>query len=368
MALTATALYNAAIANPHERATRIRVFHGTEDVTPAGGLPIVDGTVHAALSSRVTRSLDLEVPHEYFPHNPTDLLSPYRATVLVETGIRYPNGSVELFPVFRGRIYQATLNGDGAALLRADDLAADVLAYRFEQPEPAQAGISTIDQMRILISQAIDNATFGPNDVDDATVPELVWDDDRGKAMDDLASSLRGRWYALGNGDFVVREFPYLTSTPVVDLTDGPQGIVVSASKTVTRDATANSITVISERVDGSEPITATRRDGAIASPTYFGGLFGKVSQILKPQTPLTAAGADQLALRTLEASLALTEQWSVSMVPLHWLEPGDTVGINYRGVSAEQVIDSMTIPLTTRGSMSLRTRSSVPGVTADGA
>ena len=70
-----------------------------------------------------------------------------------------------------------------------------------------------------------------------------------------------------------------MAGTPLVVLVDGTasdgQGLIISASKTFTRDATANSITVFSERINGTAPIVARHRDTATSSPTRFGGLFG---------------------------------------------------------------------------------------------
>lgn len=365
MALPISSMYNDIIKGPHEQVTRIRVFHGPTEVTPAGGVPIIDGSVSASLSSRVSRTLDLAVPFEFYPHNPTDLLSPYRATVQVESGPRYLDGTSELFPLFTGRIYEATLAGDGTVSLRADDLAADVLAFRFEQPQNSQPFTSIVQQIQALISEAVNGATFGPNDVDDTVCPTITWDEDRGQALDDLAAALKARWYALGDGRFVIREYPYLTSTPVAFLVDGTasdrQGLIISASKTITRDSTANSVTVVSERMDGTTPVVARRRDASSSSPTQFGGLFGKVSQIIKVQTPLTAVEADALARRQLASSLALTEQWQLETPLIHFLEPGDTIRIRYREIETVQVIDSWNIPLTTNGTMSFVTRSSVP-------
>lgn len=365
MALPTSPGYGDLILGPHEQAVRITVFHGIVDVTPPGGIPVVSGTVSAALNSRVTRSLDLQVPFEFFPHNPDDILSPFKAVLQVEVGPRSPDGTTEFFPVFTGRVYEASLGGDGAVTLRADDLAADVLAFRFEQPQSSQPGISIVQQIQQLISEAVDSPTFGTNDVTDSPCPMLTWDDDRGQALDDLAAAVKGRWYTLGDGSFVVREYPYeyITGNPVDGLIyDGElfpnqPGTIITATKTITRDATANSITVISERTDGSDPIVARRRDVDSGSPTVFGGPFGKVSQILKPQTPITAAEADALAARQLSSSLALTEQWYLTINTYHYLEPGDIVFIEYRGVNSVQIIDSWTMSLTTSATMSMQTR-----------
>lgn len=371
MALPISGSYNDVLLGPHEIVTRVRVFNGTTEVTPPDGVPIVDGTVTAALGSRVTRSLDLQVPFEMFPHDPGDLFSPYQAVVQVESGIRAPGGTAELFPIFRGRVYEASLNSDGSVHLRADDLAADALAYRFETPQSSDPSQSIVQQIQTLISQSVNNPTFGTNDVRDTTCPMLTWDDDRGKALDDLASALGARWYTLGDGSFVVREYPYIFTGHIVaasirDSTtaNGPS-LMINATKTITRDATANSVTVISERTDGTAPVIRRQRDIATGSPTQFGGPFGRVSQVIRVQTPLTTTEADILATQQLGASLALTEQWSVETTALHFLEPGDPVFLEFRGTFAVQIVDSIKFPLTTNGNMTLATRSSMsPPVT----
>jgi hypothetical protein len=127
-------------------------------------------------------------------------------------------------------------------------------------------------------------------------------------------------------------------------------------------------VTVVAERIDGTTPIRVTARNSDPSSPTRFGDLYGRVSQVVKIQTPLTSAAAQALAVQQLAAQSALAEQWSVQMVPDPTLEPGDTVRLSYRGQSAEQVIDAITYPLTTDGLMSLTTRSAIaPPVTVGG-
>jgi hypothetical protein len=360
--LTSTSLYRASVNTPTRRETQIRVLHGTTTVALLNTEALIAGSVTASLSSRVSRTADFTLPGQYFPDLPTDLLSPYRAIVEISTGIGYPDGSREIFPVFKGRIYDATIGPDGIASFRADDLAADVVSYRFEMPNVSQSGpgTSTLLEIRRLIQQAYPDATFGVNDSDDANVPILAWDDDRGQAIDDLASSLQSRWYTLGNGDFVVRRFPYVASTPIIALTDGPGNAISEASKTVTRDGTFNSSTVVSERLDGSAPVTATVRDNNPTSDTYFGGDFGLVSQVTRLQTPLDQVLANELARKQLVASLALGEQWNWTMVSDATLEPGDTVSISYRGRTATQVLDSIQYPLVA-DTMRVQSRSSIP-------
>lgn len=365
--LTSTAQYRAALPYPTRRVTRVQVYQagvlvGDSDTNDL--LLPVDGSVSASLTSRVTRTLDMIVHPSLFPANPTDLMSPYASVLKISSGIGYPDGSREIFPVFTGRVVDVQRTGDGGVQISGDDLAADVVGFQFEQPQSSIDGSPIPTEIRRLILQALPDATFGTNDVPLGRTPVLVWDTDRGKALDDLAKAVQGRWYALGDGSFVVRRYPYTTGVPVASLVDESGGLVVTASRSVTRLGTANSVTVVSERMDGTDPVRVTVRDNNPASPTRFGGPYGKVSQVIKVQTPLTQADAQELASIQLAASTALVEQWSLSIVPDHTLEPGDTVTVSYRQVDSTQVIDRMTYPLGL-SAMGIETRASVSPIVA---
>lgn len=356
--LTATALYRQALPYPHRRETRVEVFHG--GVRVADDLPFVGGTVSASLTSRVTRQLSLEVAPELWPFADTDLLSPTRAVLRVSTGVGYPDGTREVFPVFTGRVHTIVRAASGGVGLQAYDLAQDVIGFNFEQPQVSNAGALVTAQIRQLITQALPSAVFGTDDVQDALVPDLVWDVDRGQALDDLAQAIRGRWYALGDGSFVTRRYPYENATPVLAMSDGAGGTLTGAQITKTRDGVANSVTVVSERMDGSPPVRVTARDVSSLSPTRFGGLYGMVSSVTKLQTPLSLADAQALASSKLGTSIALGEQWDVECVPDATLEPGDAVSFSWRGVTATQIIDSLSYPLHTGPDMRIAGRSLV--------
>ena len=355
--LASPAAYEPALHGPHRRVARLDVTDIDGNVRETD-IPISGGEVSADLTNRVTRSASFTLSEEWFP-GPDDALSPYSAVARIRAGIALGDGTEILFPVFTGRIYEAELDFDGRAHFRADDLAADVVAARFEQPERSNRSrfANQVTEIQRLILQAVPQATFGDNDVDLARVPELVWDEDRGKALDDLAESAGARWYALGDGSFVVRRFPYEPSTPVQSFLDGPQGLMSKAAVKRTRDGSANSVVVISERLDGTDPVRVIRRDNQIGSRTMYGGPFGRVVQVIKVQTPLTQNEANTLTNAQLTAALALTEQWESDVVADHRIEPGDTARLRYRGRQADQVIDRVEYPLATDRPMRLSSR-----------
>jgi hypothetical protein len=358
--LPSTPAYREMLRGPHRRVAYLQA----EDIfgnVRERDVPLSTGSVTANLVNRVTRSAAFTLPGEWFPSLPDDPLSPYSAVVRIRAGIAYGDNSEETFPVFTGRVYDARLDAAGTATFRADDLAADVVAHRFEQPQVStRSSFATHwSEIQKLIRETLPNAVFGPLAVLDSRVPSLVWDEDRGQALDDLAEALGGRWFATGDGTFVLRPFDYTLGPVVSEILDGPRGLMSQADITVTRDGSANSVVVVAERLDGTNPVRVVQRDTATASPTRFGGPFGRVVQVIKLQTPLTQPQARILARTQLAASVALTEQWSSTVVADHSLEPGDTVRQRYRGRMADQIIDGITYPLGPQA-MRLDTRGTV--------
>jgi hypothetical protein len=356
--LPSSPIYRSVLPTPHKRAFRIDVTD-IDGVVRASDVRPLTGDVTASMSARVTRSARFRLPIEWYPTTSDDPLSPEFAVVHIQAGVQYGDGSLEMFPIFTGRVGTVALNADGTVGFACYDLADDVVAYRFEQPRTTVEA-TTLAEMRALILEAVPQATFGTDTVTDTPTPVLTWDEDRGQALDDLAQSIGGRWYTLGNGEFVVRNFAYSPGPIVAEYTDGPQGVVSQAQVARSRSGAFNSIVVVSERTDGSDPIRVPARVSAPADPLFFGGKYGKVSQIIKVQTPLSVTQAQILAQTQLSASSALREQWTVGMVPDMTLEPGDTVRLGYRGHAGVQIVDQITYPLDNQMLMSVTGRAGV--------
>lgn len=357
--LPSSTVYKQAIHRPHKVAFAVDLLDGPGGEVLAFDVPVFGGSITANLTHRVTRSGTFTVGPEFWPdENAAGLLTPVSTVARVRAGIRYGDGSTEMFPIIVGRVGDLIRNDNGSVTARVDDLAADVIGFRFEQPRTSE-NVPITTQVRRLILEALPEATFGTDDVTDAPTPRLVWDEDRGDALDKLAEAVGGRWFAQGDGSFVLRRYAYDVGTPVQDIWDGPGGLLTAAVPKLARDGAANSITVVVERFDGGTPFRVTVRDTTAGSPTFFGGPFGRVSRIIKVQTPLTLGEATTYARAQLNASTALLSTWSIACVPDYTLEPGDTIRTRSRGVRSTQLIDSITYPLGP-GTMSLGTRAFV--------
>lgn len=358
--LPSTPAYKLALPLTHRREHTFVVRTTDGEILTESPVPIGGGVVQAQLTSRVSRTATFTASDEWFPVADDDPLSPYHAIVQISAGIGYPTGEREVFPVFTGRVYNARRSAAGLVTFRADDLAADVIAAAFERPVNSQPGRSVIAEMERLILDAFPWATFGTHDVTDAVVPRLTWDEDPGKALDDLAAVVGGRWFTLGNGDFVFRRYAYSDLTPVANLTDGPTGLLSSVDLEVTADDSYNAVVVTAERADSTDPIRVVARDDNYLSPSFYGGRFGKRTRQVRAQSASTIADAQLLAAAQLNASTALSRQATIVAVPDMTLEPGDVTGIEWRGVRDVHAIDSMTYPLDPTTGMSISTRSAV--------
>jgi hypothetical protein len=354
--LPSSDLYKAVLHGPHHLVAYVDSYDIDGNELELN-VPLVSGSVTAQLTNRVTRTAEFTLSDEWFPRTPESPFSPYQAVVRIRAGIGYGDGTEETFPLITGRVWDVRRSAGGSVTFGVDDLAADVVAARFEAPEKSSS-LPVLGEIRRLILGALPQATFGMDTVNDAPTPPLVWDEDRGQALDDLAQAVGGRWYALGNGDFAVRPFNYQQDTVMQQFLDGPQGLMSTADTSVTRDGTANSVVVVAERMDGSEPVRRIVRDVSPSSPTLYGGKFGRVVQVNKIQTPLTVSEAQTLAQTQLAAVGALSEQWAANVVADYTMEPGDLVRLGYRGYSADQIIDGIMYPLVTSNTMSLATRS----------
>lgn len=362
--LPSTDLYKSVLHGPHKRVAYITATDIDGNVL-AENVPVVAGSVRSSLTDRVTRSASFTLDDSWFPRTALSAFSPYQSVVHITAGTGYGDGTEETFPIFTGRVWDVSRSPGGSVDFRADDLAADVVGARFEAPEKANTSNTILAEIRRLILGGLPQATFGTDTVMDAGTPVLTWDEDRGQALDDLAAAVGGRWYALGDGRFVVAPFNYTLGTVQQTFIDGIQGLMSTATVSQTRDGSANSIVVVAERLDGSDPVRVIARDLAPSSPTMFGGRFGRVVQIIKMQTPLSVSEAQTLAATQLGAATALTEQWTSNVVPDYTIEPGDTVRLGYRGYSADQILDGVTYPLGTDSAMVLTSRSAgAPAVT----
>jgi hypothetical protein len=382
-------LYRQVLAGAHEPYVRAEVWQSgiqVEELTLADptvhtqtGAPVfLGGSVRATLTSRVARTLTLNVPDWLYPWNADDLLNPYGQIIKAYRGVRYGSGVVDEFPVFVGPIQNVKPQAGGVAVVSASDLASDVVGYSFSAPEVAPVGDTIPEEVRRLIRGAIPDATFGTFDAITAKVPALSYDVDRGAALDGLGKVVGAYWYPLANGSFVLRFIPWtqpLTSAGV-PMTNVPGGLVnglpaaatlISAFPVRDRAAVYSRITVSNEPTDGSAPFYATVDDEDLTSPTYVRGPYGVKAAQVRITQAATSGTCTEAARALLGRSKALTEAWSLTCVADGSIELGDVLPLLFRdrsGVDHQtiQLAASFSLPLDLHSPMTIDGRAPVGG------
>ena len=357
-------LYRDVLAAPHTLAARIEVW---SDVDPVGvllyeDLPFLTGAVTATLQSRVARQLDFTIDGSFYPVTPDGILAPYGNVVKAFRGVELGDGSTAyMWQVFEGRILDTSLTSEGVVSVRAADYGADVVAFAFESPENSSAGVPVPAEVQRLIASALPNAAFEGFDSYTELVSPLAWESDRGAALDELATSVGSFWYALADGQFTLRRYPWTVSAaPVISIRDGEGGIITGWTVARSREQVFNSVVVTGERLNGEGPAYAVARDITPGSPTEYGSHFGVRVEHLRLQTPGSTGAAQTAANDALRRDVALLEAWDWTQAPDAALELGDVVQLNIGTQAREviQVVEAFTLPLDLSGSMAISGRS----------
>jgi hypothetical protein len=369
------AQYRDALTRPHTAYLRVDVLDRAGNVL-LSGLPFIDGSVRATLSSRVARVLTLSVDRSWFPLLPggaidtEGLLAPFGNRLRAYRGITYGDGSVVAFPVFYGRIEQVQMSRSGQVSLAANDLAADIVDAKFETPQSSTPTNTISVEFRRLIRDALSDATFGTSDLTGLRIAPVAWQDDRAQALDDMSATASMLWYPLADGAFVQRLTPWTQAGRVASIsmadgtmvTSGAGGTIADWTITVSRTNVYNSVVFTSERQDGSAPVYATVRDTDPDSPTYILGNFGRKPLLVQNQSALAQSQCLSAAQNILRQAKAITQIWDpVTIVPDASLELGDLIGMSADYAADTQVITGFNLPMRETGDMSLNLRAYSP-------
>jgi hypothetical protein len=374
-------LYRDALAAPHTVAIRVEVWRSGVRVDTYGdawrrdereirhaGLPILGGSVRCNLSSRVTRELSLSVPDELVPYmDEVDGLLTTPGTFLrVLRGIALGDGSEYLWPVFFGMIGIVSDSGDGTVEITASDRAQEVQSAKFAAPRASSAGSPVRVQFQELISEVVPGALFDIVGTSfSQTMPVMAWEYDRSKALDEIATSVGGLWWARADGTFTLRPVPWATfSPPVITFSEGePAGTVQQSNGTINFEDVVNAVTAYGERADGKTPVWAYVENAL--GPTRVNGPIGRRQRLVRLQTPQDTASIQGAAQTYLRRGAGVSETWTWSMPVDCALELGDVVSLapKRRLRPIVQVVSSYTIPLTITAQMSITGRAMSVGV-----
>lgn len=358
--------YRAALAAPHTIYSRVDITDSAGSIVQRD-LPFVSGQVTASFQQRVARTLILTVDRSWFPVtssgavDTTAALAPFGNRLKAYRGIDWGDGTLTYFPVFSGSLDTVELSRSGTVQVGAQDFAADVVAAGFEVPTNSSPGSRLSQQFQNLIKGAVTGAVFGASDPTPGLMPQLTWEYDRGKALDDVAAAAGMIWYQLPDGSWVMRLVPWAKPGLVASVTITDADILTDWRIRITRQGVNNAIVYVSER-QGAAPAYAIARDTVTTSPTRYLGPLGKRPRLIQNQVPLSQAQCLGAARTTLQSAKAITLSFDgAAIVPDASLELGDVLQVNADGVASLQCITGFTLPLREASAMSLTLRAYAP-------
>lgn len=373
-----------ALRGPHTAVVDIEAWRGRQrlDVDFAGA----KGAVTISADSAVRRKLSVT-----FPPSPGlwDILSPIGTELRPRRGIRFPNGATEMVPLGQFFIDEQSIGygpGDGLQIT-APDRWAHVQRARFVAPRASTPGITVIAQIVMLLQEVLGVAhPILIQSHADAFVGALVWEQDRDKAILDLAKSIGCEVFFDADGNVVIRDLPVEWAPPVWLANSGNRGVLSKASRTRSRSRTYNVVVASTAATDGTVPFDPVRvGDDDVTSQTYAGpppfndvtlaGPFGLVPLFYTSENLKTADQAKWAATVLLQKAKGLSAQLSMDQVVNPAVEAGDVWDIvlppeTPRGVAPVErhVIDSATVPLDVDSVQTVDTRSTRPDDDLDGA
>lgn len=352
--------FAAAITGSHSLAVEVTAWHPNAPVeTP---VPISAGTVTADRGQLVRRTCDITVPgREWLSEDPNHILSPYGGMLRIRRGVTYPDRSRELVDLGVFVIQSAQIDYRvGQVTINAADLMSRLVDDRFEAPRKPPTGTSSTRAVLDLIQETIPDAilTVSPDVTDRNYRGTAVFEEDRAQAAVDIAATLGADVWADPDGTFQIAATPTIDDPPVVTLSSGPGGVLVSAAADLTRDGVYNAVVARSEPTDpDATPLTVTVRDQHAGSPTFYGGPFGRKPRFYSSPLFNDLAQVRAAATALLAKSIGLARSINLSAVPDPRLEPGDVIALWYGGLTETHIIDAVSIPLTAEGDLTAATR-----------
>lgn len=344
MVFPATAAQLAALLGNHVMTSTVTVLRGS---TSLGSIPFIGGRITATYSTQGGRDGSLTVDKGLID---AGYLNPLSDQVIIRTGIP---GFLEV-PIFTGRPDDTALDlPDGQVEVPLLSRGAEAIRAGFETPWGAIDNNQAKAEITRILQDVDATWTVDVSGARDATIgTALVWEDDRGQALDQLALGASLIWQPNRTGGFTVYTNPYFLGPDVapstgIILRDGTDGVMVSVQSAKSRQGIYNSVTVVAERYGNQVPIRVTVRDNDMTSPTFWGGLFGKQNLIVKSQLPIDVNGATDLAKRILRQSLALQRNWTITTPHFPLLDPGDVfTGWTAQDGPVAMVAESIDYPL----------------------
>ncbi len=326
----------------------------TVTLLPSSGDVQLDGTadIRATIDCVVVAE-DPDTGLKLWPDEDDSVLTPYGGHELfAERGIAYGGGLIEYVSLGYFRIDSVDQPDapNGPISLAGKDRMAMIVDSKITAMVQFVATDTYGDVVEQLVVDAYPGAVIewdDDTDTDPIGRSILVDQGERYPQIHEVITGVGKIMYFDHRGILVIRTPPEI-GRPLWTVSRGPRGVLVSASRSLSREGVYNGVLATGEGVDIEEPVSALVVDDDPASPTYWGGAFGKISREFSSPLLTSAAQCELAGATVLRRSTGLPYNVDFSAVPNPALEPDDVLALGIEGepkVNERQLIvgDSFT-------------------------
>lgn len=347
--ITASAIVASVLSRSF--TCRVRVQSWLGDTLLSDDVPVAAGSEETDRGLRVPERITLTVPRrangiDWTPVADAHPLAANGQRLHVELGVDIGPGQTEWLP--RGWfVIQDSAADDDSVTVNAVGLLTLVDEARLVSPfQPSGTLVSTL---RGLVEPAL-TVVVDAALTDRAVPANINYDEDRLQAALDLIDAWPADAYVTEDGYLSVVPAD-VSLVPVLTLTDGVGGTVVTATGSSTRDGGFNAVVARGTATDG----TQVQGVAYLATgPKAYGGQFNPLPTPFFYSSPLlTTVAQCGKAAGTVLARLQRTsaQAFTVTMVPDPRVQAGDTVSVttgNYTGLLCS--VEALRLPYTADG------------------
>jgi hypothetical protein len=346
-------------------------------------LPVTDGKIDFDIDQDVHGTLSLTVADadgSLSPLLPTDPLNSFGQEIHVSQAV-ISAGSPLAQPISVGwyriqnsvthqkwrRLPSGGWRSAGAQIeVTAHDRVAILADARFLAGDQPASNTTVLSEIARLVRGLVPLGNVD-NTLSDRGIPKaIVYEQDRVKALAELADSIGAVIAIDSDGQLALRLPVADTATPVWTFTVGDGGSIIDYTIESTRDGVVNAVVATGEAT-GSDyaPVVGYAYDLDGASPTLYGGPFGRVPAFLSSPLLLTAASAGAAAATRLNTYKRGRDRvYTFDTLPNFLIELDDPVKVVLPDREIAGRVVRLTLPLTP-GAMSVSVRALDSSVTS---
>jgi hypothetical protein len=337
------------------------------------GLPVISGDVQISarqLRRRTCRVAIADRDGSLTPRTMRDLLAPLSTELRLRRGVRYPDGSEEVYDLGVFRVDDDDISFQGGTIsITGFDRSIKVSRNKWLRPYTIAAGTLVTDALVAMINDRYPGLVHNVAASDIEVAAEVVYGQNTGNDpwadMQEVGLSAGLDVYFDAQGIWTAQPYPQLASAPAAaSYVDGEGGTVVDGSRQMSGGDIKNGVLVYGENAAG-EIIVGQAWDMDPASPTYAGDPIGTSDFGARPYTYENSRAithqqqADEAAAAILSRLDGLGDGVSFTALPDPRRDAEEVAHVRSlrAGVDSRYIADTVGMPLGPEGQMSVATR-----------